>query len=103
MDLKERIKELALDLTQIKSVVETSGEVAVANRIVEILESFQYFKKHPQNLYKVPIKGDALNRYAVIALLKGGASDSKDTVVTLGHYDTVGTSDYGSLDRKSVV
>lgn len=99
MEFQERIKEIALDLTQIKSVVETSGEVAVADRIVEILESFQYFKEHPQNLYKVPIKGDALNRYAIIALLKGEATESKDTVVTLGHYDTVGTSDYGSLEE----
>lgn len=99
MDLKERIKEIALDLTQVKSVVETAGEVAVADRIFEILENFQYFKEHRHHLYKVPVKGDSLNRYAIIALLKGEASTSKDTVVTLGHYDTVGTSDYGSLEE----
>ncbi len=98
MELKTRIREIALDLTRIRSVVETPGEVAVADRIYEILADFPYFRDHPEYLTKAPVPDDTLGRYAVVALFRGEASDSKDTVVTLGHYDTVGTSDYGNLE-----
>ncbi|WFF72388.1 M20/M25/M40 family metallo-hydrolase [Proteiniclasticum sp. QWL-01] len=97
--LNERIKELALDLTRVKSVVETPGEVAAADRIHEILSQFPYFREHPEHLIKVPVKDDELGRYSVLALFRGEAGTSEDTVITLGHYDTVGTSDYGNLEE----
>lgn len=97
--LKQRIEELALELTRIKSVVDTPGEVEVADRIHEILAGLPYFQAHPDQLIKAPVRDDELGRYSIIALLRGEASDNRKTVVTLGHFDTVGTSDYGILEE----
>ena len=77
MDLKERIKELALDLTQIKSVVETSGEVAVATRIVEILESFQYFKKMQERIDEFITRTSNIERDKLSELMH-----AKDELIT---------------------
>lgn len=98
-DLKKRIEELAVELTRVRSVVETKGEVAVATKIYDILGQFPYFKTHPAYLFKVPVADDPLGRFSVIALLKGEKTPQADTVITLGHFDTVGTSDYGNLEH----
>lgn len=98
IELKKRIEELALELTQIRSVVETPGEVAVAHRIFDILNDLPYFKEHPQFLKRVPVPDDSLGRFSVLAMVRGQKEHTSETVVTLGHFDTVGTSDYGRLE-----
>lgn len=97
-DLKNRIEELSIQLTQVRSVVETKGEAEAGAQIYDILSQLSYFKEHPAYLFKVPVPHDSLGRFSVIALLKGEKEPQGDTVVTLGHFDTVGTSDYGSLE-----
>lgn len=97
-DLKQRIEELAVELTRVRSVVETEGEVRAGLKIHELLAALPYYRDHPDYLLKVPVAGDGLDRFSVIALVRGEAAPEADTVITLGHFDTVGTSDYGSLE-----
>lgn len=95
MDINKRVQEIAIELTKVRSVVDTKGEVAVANKVYELISNIQYFKDNPNNLRFIDIENDTLGRKNVFAFLD--TKKSKDTVVTIGHIDTVGVSDYGSL------
>ena len=95
--LASRIEEIAVDLTNQLSVVETSGELEIIERIYEILLESGYFRENPDNLSFVDVPNDSLGRKSLITLLKGKKRSSKKTVILIGHTDTVGISDYGSL------
>jgi arginine utilization protein RocB len=92
----ETIKNLALDLTRIPSVVGTVGETHVANKVYDSLSRLRYFRHNPENLKLVDVKSDSLMRKYVIAIIESENKVS-DTVLLLGHIDTVGTLDYGDL------
>lgn len=96
-DLSKRIEELAVDITSQISVVDTEGELAVADKIYNIFAEMDYWKKHPENLKEIHCKDDYLNRKNVMAILKGEKAKSDKAVVCIGHMDTVGISDYGDL------
>ena len=98
-ELRKRIEELAIELTHIKSVVETPGERMMAQRIYDILSALPYFAEHPHDLIKVPVENDSLDRFSVLAIVRGEKDFSLETVVSIGHLDTVGTSDYGRLEE----
>jgi arginine utilization protein RocB len=93
----ENIKRMALELTNELSVVNTSGELNVSEKVFNILSNIKYFKKNPQDLKFLKINNDKLNRKNVIAIVRGLKRPSKKTVVLIGHTDTVGISDYGNL------
>lgn len=95
MNIKKRIEEITIELTKVRSVVDTDGEVAVANKVYEIISNFDYFRNNPNNLKFIDVKNDKLGRKSVMAYLNTGKS--KNTVVTIGHIDTVGISDYTDL------
>lgn len=96
-ELSKRIEEIAVALTNELSVLDTPGEVDSANKVHEIFSQMEYYKKNPKDLRFVTVKGDKLGRKCVMAILRGGKRPSKKTVVMIGHTDTVGISDYGSL------
>ena len=98
-DLSKRIKEIALELVAQKSIVETDDEVTMTEKVYEIMGRMDYFKKHPEKLYYVPVKNDRWNRKIVVAIVNGEKAPSKKTVVFIGHTDTVGISDYGNLSE----
>lgn len=99
LDLAKRIEELTLEMVSVKSVVESAGEIDSSNKVYEILSRIDYFKDHPDNLYFIPVKNDALGRKVVVSILNGEKGNSKKTVVLIGHTDTVGVSDYGNLQE----
>jgi arginine utilization protein RocB len=94
---KEFILNLALQLTRIKSVVESEGEIEIARWIYDFFKTLDYYKEHPNYLLLSDLKGDVLNRKNVLALLKGQKGNSRKTVVLIGHIDTVGIEDYGNI------
>ena len=98
-DLSKRIKEIALELVAQKSIVETDDEVTMTEKVYEIMGRMDYFKKHPEKLYYVPVKNDRWNRKIVVAIVNGEKAPSKKTVVFIGHTDTVGISDYDNLSE----
>ncbi len=98
MKLGEKIMAMALELTRIRSVVGTAGEIAIADAVYEKLSHLPYFRQYPENLRLVPVRGDELGRKIVFALIEGGRDKNK-TLVGLGHIDTVGVGDYAELQE----
>lgn len=96
-NLKERIEEIVVQLVEEKSIVETEGEIDVSDKVYEIMSQMDYYKKYPEKLYFLPVKNDPWNRKTVVAVLNGEKAKTDKTVVFIGHTDTVGISDYGSL------
>ncbi len=95
--IASRVEEIALDLASTLSVVETRGEVEIAEKIYGIFAGMEYYKNNPQNLYYVDAKDDSLGRKSVIAILEGRKAKSDKTILMIGHLDSVGVSDFGNL------
>jgi arginine utilization protein RocB len=96
---KELIRQITLDLTGIKSVVGTPGEIRVAEKVYHFLNTLDYYAQHPDYLTLSDLREDTLGRKNVVALLKGEKGHSKDTVILIGHIDTVGVEDYGNIKK----
>lgn len=92
-----RIEEITRQLTSCFSVSETAGEAQMGDILYAMLAENPYFQAHPENLRRLPIEGDPWGRISILALMRGEKRPSSKTVVTIGHFDTVGISDYGSL------
>lgn len=92
-----RIEAITLELTKYFSVCETAEEAKMGEVIYTMLAEIPYFRQHPENLRRLPIEGDPWGRMSVLALLRGEKCPSSKAVVTIGHFDTVGISDYGVL------
>src|SRR5699024_6367428 len=58
-----------------------------------------YYQQHPEDLMYIPVENDPWDRKSVIAVLRGRKKPSDKAVVLIGHTDTVGISDYGSLQN----
>ncbi|WP_028829965.1 M20/M25/M40 family metallo-hydrolase [Proteocatella sphenisci] len=97
-NIAKRIEEIAIELTNELSVVETPGELDSVNKVHEIFSKMPYYKEHPQDIFFVET-GDKLGRKSVVAMMRGKKGNSKKTVVMIGHTDTVGISDYGNLQE----
>lgn len=93
----KRIKDLTIALAEIKSVVGSSGEYSIAKRIQEILGNLDYFKTNKDDLSLVSTMEDNIRRHSVLAVVKGRKDTNRNTVIVIGHIDTVGISDYGDL------
>lgn len=96
-NLGDKIKALTIELTEIPSIVGTKEEINVVNRIYEKFNNMKYFKENPEHVKLIDVKDDKLNRKSVLAVVKGRKSNSKKTVVLIGHTDTVGISDYSHI------
>ncbi|MDR3590908.1 MAG: M20/M25/M40 family metallo-hydrolase [Negativicutes bacterium] len=96
-ELGERIKTVAVELTKIRSVVGTPGEVEIAEKIYNWLQGLDYFRARPGNLELLPIPGDKLGRKNVLAVIEGQRQKDGKTLLCLGHIDTVGIDDYAEL------
>lgn len=97
-NIAKRIEEIAIELTNELSVVETPGELDSVNKVHEIFSKMPYYKENPQDIFFVET-GDKLGRKSVVAMMRGKKGSSKKTVVMIGHTDTVGISDYGNLQE----
>lgn len=98
MELKsERIIELTKQLVEIRSVVGTKEESLVSKKLFEILSALPYYKAHPEHLFYVENVEDPLQRKSLMAVLRGQKEKNDNAVVLIGHIDTVGISDYGTL------
>ncbi|HHY92630.1 MAG TPA: peptidase M20, partial [Firmicutes bacterium] len=94
---RDHLERLALELIRIPSINGTPGEAQVADWIYRLLAQEEYFKRHPEYLRQVPLKGDPLGRSNVLALVRGEAEVAPTTVLIHGHLDTVGVDDFGEL------
>ncbi|MEW9503118.1 M20/M25/M40 family metallo-hydrolase [Jeotgalibacillus marinus] len=90
----EKVEKLTRHLTSVKSYNGTIGEREKAEDILSIIQSFPYFKEHPEEVWIQDIPNDSLERKNVWARLTG---NSARTVLFHSHIDTVETDDFGSL------
>jgi arginine utilization protein RocB len=93
--IAHRSQELAVQLTNFGSVTNTEGEKNFAPYFKNVLSSWQYFKEHPEHVWTEKTLDDAFERCSLFALVKG---KSKKTVILTGHFDTVSTENYGTLE-----
>jgi arginine utilization protein RocB len=82
----------AITLVGWPSVTGTAGERAFAEALYVLLSAEPYFQAHPADIWLQPIANDPGGRSNLWALVRG---DGADTVVLTGHYDVVGTTNYG--------
>lgn len=94
----DKVEALTVDLVKIPSINGTFGEVEIVRFIHDRLSENIYFKKHPDRISLVPLRGDPLGRANVFALVRGEKEQSNKTVIIHGHIDTVGVADYGLLE-----
>ncbi|HKM43160.1 MAG TPA: M20/M25/M40 family metallo-hydrolase [Limnochordia bacterium] len=91
------VKTLTKDLVRIPSIVKTSGEADCAKRVHAFYRALPYFKTHPEQLVLQQTEDDEIERYNVLAMVKGTKGSSNRTVILMGHIDTVGVDDFGPL------
>lgn len=93
----KEVKELTVELVKTPSVVRTSGEAECARRIYGFYSGLEYFRQHPAQLILQRTVEDDIERFNVLAMVRGTQGDSRRAVILLGHIDTVGVEDFGSL------
>jgi arginine utilization protein RocB len=93
---KENIQKNLIELVSVPSISGTKQENLCALKLNELLRELKYFREHEKNLSLVPVEGDCLERNVVMAFAEAEA-ETKDTIVITGHYDVVGTEEYGYL------
>jgi arginine utilization protein RocB len=96
--LSKRSQELAVELTRFSSVTNTAGEKDFAPHFKHIVSSWHYFKEHSDYVWTEQTLNDTFERYSLFALVKGR---SNKTIILTGHYDTVSTENYGTLESLS--
>ncbi|RDI47959.1 M20/M25/M40 family metallo-hydrolase [Falsibacillus pallidus] len=98
LSLYEQAELLTRTLVKRESYNGTHGEKEKAEFIKDILVSFPYFQKHPDQVWVQEIENDGLERKNIFAFIQG---KSKRTVLYHAHIDTVSTEDYGPLQEKA--
>lgn len=98
---REEVLKLTDKLVNIESVVNTVGEIDIANSLYHLLDSLPYFQKNHSHLVKSRTEDDEIERYNVLAFVKGTKVKSNKTVILMGHIDTVGIEDYSHLKDKA--
>ncbi len=92
----DNIYENLKTLCAVPGISGSASEKLTADKICSMLSEMKYFIQNPQNLYKIKVEGDPLGRYSIAGLVELGQGMT-DTVILTGHYDVVGTEEYGKL------
>ena len=97
MEIKEyeKIEKLTKKLVSINSINnnENKGETKVAEYIYNYFSKLSYFKKNPSHLMCFDSEN---KRYSTLAYLKG---KGKETIIIMGHIDTVDIKDFGKASK----
>jgi arginine utilization protein RocB len=92
---RKEMDQLLKDLIMQPSVVNTDGERMMAENIYHYIAKLPYFQSRPHQVELTSTYHDSKLRYNVLAYVKGEATNSNETVLLMGHLDTVGVSDFG--------
>lgn len=94
----EEVKRLTTEMVAIPSInKEPGGESKVAKYIYDFYMNLDYFKAHPDYVKMFQTKNDFVERHSTYAYVKGTKGDSNKTVILIGHLDTVGVDDFGTI------
>ncbi|HYF77062.1 MAG TPA: M20/M25/M40 family metallo-hydrolase [Symbiobacteriaceae bacterium] len=90
----DRVRELTLAMVRVPSVTRSQDERAFAEFHRDLLLTLPYFQVHPEHLRLIRTENDPYERSSLFALAKG---QGRRTLILTGHYDVVGTDNYGNL------
>ena len=94
----DEVKRLTQEMVAIPSInKEPGGETAVARYIYDFYMGLDYFKEHPERTKIFKNKNDFVDRHSTYAYVKGTKGNSNRTVILIGHLDTVGVDDFGTI------
>ncbi|MFB9973835.1 M20/M25/M40 family metallo-hydrolase [Allobacillus sp. SKP2-8] len=96
-DTREEVLSLTKRLVSMESIVNTAGEKVIARSLYELISSFDYFEKNPDQVMLEQTIIDHRERYNVLCFVKGTKKKSDRTVILFGHMDTVGVDDFNQL------
>lgn len=96
VDFFQEVEDLTKNLVGIPSVNTAPGqETAIAGYIHQYYAELEYFKNYPERNILQPTTGDLLERHNAISYIKGTKQGGSDqTIILLGHIDTVGIEDF---------
>lgn len=97
LDCRDEVLFYTKQLVNIGSIVNTTGEKEIAQALYTMISSFPYFIGNPTYVIKSQTQNDELERYNVLAFVKGTKGNSHKTVILMGHHDTVGIDDFTQL------
>ncbi|MBT2640811.1 M20/M25/M40 family metallo-hydrolase [Bacillus sp. ISL-41] len=97
LDCRDEVLFYTKQLVNIGSIVNTNGENEIAQALYTMLSSFPYFIENPSQVIRPQTQNDVLERYNVMAFVKGTKGNSNRTVILMGHLDTVGIDDFTQL------
>ena len=98
LDCFDEVKRLTSELVAIPSInKEPGGESAVACYVRDYFLSLPYFQKNPRQVMYFQTKNDFVERHSTLAYVKGTKGRSNRTVILIGHIDTVGVDDFGTI------
>ncbi|KAA0546237.1 M20/M25/M40 family metallo-hydrolase [Bacillus sp. BGMRC 2118] len=97
LSCKEEVSSLTKQLVNIESIVNTDGEKNISRELYRLISSYPYFTKNPNHVSLTQTKNDSKERYNVLAFVKGTKGNSSNTVLLIGHMDTVGIDDFNQL------
>ncbi|MDP4127479.1 MAG: M20/M25/M40 family metallo-hydrolase [Bacillota bacterium] len=97
LNCQEEVLQITKELVNTSSIVNTSGEKNMATNIYNRLGALSYFVSNPEHLVMSRTVNDEVERYNVLAFVKGTKDSSDDTVILMGHFDTVGIDDFAQL------
>lgn len=93
----EEVKEITKELVKVPSIVKSNGETNCAKKIYEFYDNLLYFKKNNEYLLLQKTENDEIKRHNVLALVRGTKGNSNKTIILMGHLDTVGVDDFGTI------
>lgn len=93
----DEVEKITKELVSIESIVKNGSESSVARYIYDYYQELDYFKENPELLIFQKTKDDQVDRHNTICMLKGKKENSRETVVLMGHIDTVGVEDFSYI------
>src|SRR5262245_43811031 len=90
----DQVRDLTLTLVRFPSITGTSGEVAFAQYLYDLLPPRPYFVANRADLRIERAPDDPHGRSNVFSLVRGAGPE---TVLLTGHYDVVSIANYGDL------
>lgn len=98
LDSFDEVKKITKELVSIPSMNKEPGqETNAAKYVRDYYMNLKYFKDHPDYVKMFQTKNDFLERHSVISFVKGTKGKSNKTVILIGHIDTVGVDDFGTI------
>ncbi|WP_047985615.1 M20/M25/M40 family metallo-hydrolase [Ornithinibacillus californiensis] len=94
LNCREEVLSLTKQLVAIRSVVNTEGESVLGHSLYTMIASNAYFQANPDRVVIEKTIDDEMERYNVLAYVKGTKGKSNRTMIIMGHMDTVGVEDF---------